>query len=530
MLSLFASLNEFARLIWNAPKGRILVGLALISALLATEMLPGRWSANEVNVFYLSYRWANPDAFGPYHSIFDDTYARTLPYLIIGSVIAVFGFEMAEIVLSLAQWFAMAGAIYWMVRAFGLGLLEALVGLALMILLNQSLFGSEWLFGGAETKTMAYTFVFLALGFAARCKPMTAMALSAIAVYLHFLVGGFWGLAILAFVALREGSVRQAIRPGALLLGLVLPLVVIIGWERLSAADVDASSVGMTINQIYAEFRNPHHTAPFANWETFYAHWFSGWVMHICFAIVALFMTRMSVGMERSVSYWLFGLNSYAVLALVLAFLDRDTHFLAAFYIFRPSALILLVTLFFLTRCGFARLPAEGASSARVAISITLGIAFAPPLYTSVKEATVDRVSIAETLTSPQADMVSWVKENTSSGDVVLIVPSPTQGNAGDTYLPWVGMEYLLERPTLVNFKFVPTSKTDTLRWYELLAWREAFSEGQCAPYKDVRVDYVIARSKQVAHALAPCGEIVWSTSEIFVIRIDAPEAPHPSS
>ena len=42
---------------------------------------------------------------------------------------------------------------------------------------------------------------------------------------------------------------------------------------------------------------------------------------------------------------WLVWLNAYIPLVIVIAFFDRHTHVLAPFYLFRPSGLILLLSL-----------------------------------------------------------------------------------------------------------------------------------------------------------------------------------------
>ncbi|MEL6830543.1 MAG: DUF6798 domain-containing protein, partial [Pseudomonadota bacterium] len=415
-----------------------------------------------------------------------------------------------------------------MIRALKLGLTEGVIGLATMLLLNQSLFGGEWIFGGVETKTMAYIFLFLALGMVALHRTMVAMVLCAVAVYLHFLVGGFWGAALLVLIALRAGSIQQAISPGLVFAGLVAPLAIVIAWERLNSNAIDANALGVSVNWIYSEFRAPHHTAPFADLDgAFLAFWLPGWLMHIGFAVAALLMARASDKSDKPIYIWLLGLNLYAVLALGFAYLDRNTHLFAAFYIFRPSALILLLSLLYAAK--YVTFHSRNDRFARVGLAMAVGITvlFIPRLVDSVHNATFGRVSLAETLSGRQKDMVSWIKENTSDDAVVLIAPSPRVGDEGDAYLPWVGMEILLQRPTLVNYKFVPTSKTDVLRWYELLNWRRLLLSGDCTAFEGARLNYVVTRTQNSADALQACGRTVWGHSDFAIVEIDQAKLSH---
>jgi hypothetical protein len=134
----------------------------------------------------------------------------------------------------------------------------------LFVLFGQCYFAVEWLFAGVEGKVFAYAAILAAIGLAWRDKDLGAVGLAAAATYFHFLVGGFWAVAIIGLIGLKTKNVRRT--GGALLAYAMLcgPMLAILLGEWFFAPTPDLSDLDLTITQIYSAFRNPHHVAPFS--------------------------------------------------------------------------------------------------------------------------------------------------------------------------------------------------------------------------------------------------------------------------
>src|SRR5262249_40869069 len=104
--------------------------------------------------------------------------------------------------------------------------------------------------------------VIASLALALRDRTISAVILAVLATYFHFLVGGFWALAIVVLIKLHTGSSLRAVQFLAVYTILVLPLVGLVAYEQFFLAAEGGPNPGLSINQIYS-IRNPHHVAPF---------------------------------------------------------------------------------------------------------------------------------------------------------------------------------------------------------------------------------------------------------------------------
>src|SRR5262249_33302623 len=243
------------RLIWTA---------ALLAALLLyIAMAPTSWSGNEIVYFDLALRLVSPDQFGPYQAIFDSSRARDLGFLTIGSAIKLFGMEGALIFMRIVMAVLYASALAMLAKSLEISVAETMLAILAFFDVGQSYFGGEWVFGGVEPKILAYAAVIASLALALRDRRTSALVLAVLATYFHFLVGGFWALAIVVLIALRTGSYLRAAQFLAIYMILVLPLVGLLAYEQFFLAAEGGPNTGLSTNQIYSEIRAPHHVAPF---------------------------------------------------------------------------------------------------------------------------------------------------------------------------------------------------------------------------------------------------------------------------
>jgi hypothetical protein len=499
-----------------------------VAVMIAAEMIPGSWHSNEVNYFDLAHRFVAPEAYGPDHSVFDSSQARAVSFALLGGTIERLGFDGAKTLFALLLWAAYAAGLAALARRMGLGVAGAMAGLALFLAAGPSLFGREWILGAVEAKTFAYAAVFAGLALALGGRWIAALAAMALATWFHFLVGAFWALSVLILHALWRpegagagagartgvggawhGEAGRLARLAGLYVLMVLPVLGVLVWEQI-AFRPDLAGLDRTLAEIYAEFRNPHHVAPFAEGAgTFVREWLPGLVQHA--ALAALFWLLpepgrpggpAAAGMGAAaavvagppVNRWVAALNLLMALTVVLAFLDRHTHAFAPFYAFRPSSLVLLLSCLAAARLAFAALPAlarplPAALVAALAVSTVLAD-LSREARAALRLGGSDRLAAMQT--PAQRALVDWIREETEPGTAVLLEPVRPGVTLMEGDPATASFERLTGRPFLVNFKFVPVAAPDMAEWYRRLQQREAFRAGDCAALGRLGADLVV--------------------------------------
>jgi hypothetical protein len=501
------------------------LALTLIATVLASPlMLPMEWLQNEVNYFDLAFQHVRPDLFTENHAVRDGSQGRFFSFALIGGLINAVGFDMAKIALSLILTVALAAGYAWLALTLGLSVLEGALALAVFLLTPQSFLAHEWIFRGVEAKVMAYVAAFVCLGFAWRGRWLALALTGALATYLHFLVGGFWTMAALGLLGLTPRAAGGGWRPALQGFGLftlaTAPLVWILASERIGAPPADLTGVPGSLREIYAVFRNAHHVAPFLSAGDFAVNWMGGALLAAATAAIFGLAARRMTGTARILPLWLCALNLYVVLALGIAFLDRNSHIFASLYLFRPASLILLLSVI-----GAITLLRDATGQvwrdlALAAAAIVAAASLPEILVTAKNFAKTPRLTLTRDLDPATREMAAWVRASTAPDAVVLIEPGANR-SWSDAMPPRLVLERLMQRPTLVNWKFVPTLDAELARWYRLLKMREAvFFDGECARLADTPVRYLVVFGALDGAPAAACGEAVWRNDGYAVLRV----------
>jgi hypothetical protein len=87
----------------------------------------------------------------------------------------------------------------------------------------------------------------------------------------------------------------------------------------------------------------------------------------------------------------------------------------------------------------------------------------------------------------------------------------------------WLALERLINRPTLISFKFAPSQKADIARWYRLIRWREAVFGGDCRRLAEQPADYLVAVNSATLKRIADCGDIAWTNGNYGVVQVAKP-------
>jgi hypothetical protein len=503
------------RVLAPLERSNAFLGTALaVAVVLTLQIQPfAAWGGNEIHYFDLGLRSVRPEQFGPNHAVFDHSVARFASFAILGSAIVLFGHDIALITLRFVAIAAYAVAFTYLAQSLKLSRAETLIALMLFVLVGQCYFAVEWMFAGVEGKVFAYAAVFAAIALAWRGKDLTAVAIAALATYLHFLVGGFWAVAVIGLIGLKSGSVFRIGRALLAYAVLCLPLLAILMHEWVLAPTPDVSDLDLTITQIYSGFRNPHHVAPFSGQ-------LDAWLPGISWMAAATCWMIILAGQEdperRLLARWLLVMYTYLILAFVLSYFDRHTYFLGPLILFRPNSLSLLLTIM-LGALWLRRALGKDAARTLAIITLALTIGFVVPRAMSFADHLLSpQLPLSRMLTPKERELIAWLRGNTPTEATVVLEPTPQT----DWAVPWLAFERLTGRPTLVSFKFVPTHKADIARWYRLLRWRKAVFDGDCGRVSEYPADYLVTLNPATLTRVAACGELAWTNAAYAVVRV----------
>ena len=486
------------RLDHDVGKKNLFVALLPVMILLC---FPVAWSPNEENYFLLAHRRISPEEFSVFHAAFDHSNARFLIEYILGLLIDFFGYDAAHSIARITMAILYSMGLSILFSALGLSVLKAVATIAIFYFGGQQLLGGEWLFGGVEGKTFAYAAVMGALGVGLRGRWLIAAVLLSVATYFHFLVGGFWIIGLSLLALLQSKSPVVSFRMLAIYTALVSPLVIVIALEQFSQLP---QMTGLTPDQIYA-MRGSHHIAPFFDKWQLWA-WSDGIIATAVMAIAFLVLIKRTP--DSVLPLFVFLLLVYLLLGIVLSFVDRNTNILGKFYLFRPSSLILLLSI----ATVFSIAAKNRIATQLYVLPPALVVLIAIFLWGQVK------IKVEDYFENPMlvdfAALVSAIDRESEPGEIVLVQPKNDMG------YPYVGLPRRLPRPTLVSWKFTPSNPRELLRWHNLIEFRKDLFDHGCKEKLSIPVRLLLVFDDDILDSVKSCGEIVWSGDGYSLVRV----------
>jgi hypothetical protein len=475
-------------------------------------MIPphGFLTDNEENYFALAERFVDPGAWPQETAVFDASRHRMLSDATLGALVATIGYAPSQIVTRLLAVAGYAIVLPALFRVFSLTALDAALVLMTTALIGQDIMGGEWLFSGYEAKVAAYVLVLAGLRLTLVSQQMiVAVLLFAAATYFHFLVGGFWFIAVMALRLLDSPKDLRRVAAAAVLFAVIVaPLVGVIAWSRLADSAAAQAFDGPSPDVIFSIIREPHHQSPFLTWAYFRENWLPGYVMAAAMLLACLAVAwRGPTRQLRVLAAWLAGLLAYLFLVLAPKYLDRDTGVLGKFYLFRPSSLILLLWLM-LTLAVTAVMFGHRAWVVRSALLAMIGSAF---LFVQTGRL-IDDVTADAALDREKRMLAAAVIRATAPGDVVLIDP--------DLESQLLDFERRTRRPTLVMWKFAPTNDAELITWYRRMMFRQQVFDEGCGKDADTfQIRYLLTMPAHAPRLAATCGAEIFRVGEWVMLR-----------
>jgi len=531
------------RLAARAAGGSGACGGLLVAAVLLLRMPPGAWLENEEHYLGAAWRRFGPDEVAAVSALADDSNHRLLFDCIAGVGIALIGFEWTHFLGRCAVVGLYGVALAGLFRRLGLRPLTGAAVVLTFIALGEQILASEWLFRSFEPKTLAYPLVLLGFGAAADRRWLLAAGLLGGATWCHFLVGGVWFVAIaLAVLAWDRDRWRSCGRLAAAWLVLVGPLVAMIGLDQSGEAAATPDPAW-----IYSVVRNRHHVAPFAHGRLasgwYHASGGHGVVRLAALTVVAILFLRQAEGrLEVRAGRAALLAYGYLWLAVLASLLDQQ-HRLGKLYLFRPASLVLLLSLAIWARHLQRNVPARSVPTLALAACVLAGAGAVPRTtghqlaYNSVVaafggERAARRHQLAHGFLPYPAyrrrgsfpRRLRRLVDVSGPVDVFLLDPALRDGSRR---WRWVSFERLLDRPTLVAWKFVPTGRSELQEWHLRIEDRKALFRDGCPSDlldREPSIRYLVAAESR--DALGDCGQLLFVSGGLQVVEVDRHDRP----
>ena len=475
-------------------------------------MYPLAWTGNELNYFALAKHHLDPGPFTELYAVNSHQLSKIATDIVMGLADRYLGLDAAWFFSRFALMIGLAVAYVKMTRALRIEVLTACCALIFFLVVgHQTYFAGEWIFGGSEGKVFAYILVILAVGLVIQGRLLPAVVLLAIATYFHFLVGGFWAGALFVYLYLNGHNRKQLVLGILGFAVLVLPMVGLLIYENKILPPPDVSGLEFNIDQIYSDIRNPHHVAPF---KEGHFRWTGGFVFFLLFSGLLYLAKRRQVFWNSNFVLWVVGLHLYLVVALVIAWFDRHTQLLGKFYLFRPASFIYLLCLLVLFDAVTKHWLVVSQKRVKIVTMLFLVVAVGALAIKVPRMLQSSPDSLIRSLGAEEKELVQWIRANTPEGTVILIPESSGKP------LNSMNFEQLIDRPTLVSWKFVPTTRYEIALWYKRILLKREIYEGKCDSIKQLNVSHVLAVNQLQADKLSQCGEPLYSSGSYVLFTV----------
>lgn len=422
---------------------------------------------NEVHHLPLAKQHIKPDWLAGDFYYSEDSGYRLLFQNILGRVVVEWGFLKASIAGRLVGYGLLAVAFVGLARMLRFGTVSLLLALSLFLVNpEQGAVAGEWLVGGIEPKVFAYALCLMAIPVLFRGNYPLAAVLLGLATSFHVLVGGWFLVACVTWVVFC-GESRIRIRT------VLYCTVFYLFWGGFGSLSIykELTSMVNSVNALdssylYVFMRNPHHLNPLS-WGSL--NWFILFIYSVSFLCAYKMMASIEYYSNNDGSCGnIFNLNklvlcsmSFFAAGLLVSFGGRSEIFLK-YYPFRVGDILLpLAVCFSFVYLMNQKYILKSTSKIKITLIVIIITLYSHNIYANVKAfINIENFPSEDQLASAEwKEMCDWIRHNTAPHSLVVSPPSELESFA-----------WLSERPTLVKFRFVPSSKTGRVdEWYNRL-------------------------------------------------------------
>ncbi len=257
--------------------------------------------------------------------------------VIFGFLLRYFTFEQVAIWGRLLNFFLYAIPLALIFRKLKFTNIEVIFLLQLLFFPHQSIWAGEWVYKNVEEKTLAYIFVFWAIYFLLKDKPIHSSVFLAIATYFHFLVGGWIFLFVFVYFAIRNRSLRSIILNGGIYAILVLPLFIYLARTYFTYNPKIIN--GVNTDSIYAFFRLKNHIGMFGDLHYFVSNNLGSVLIVLAmFAICVFWFRKIKLGALQQLNMLNIIVFSQQFIFIGIGLFDKNGTFMKM-YPFRTNTM-----------------------------------------------------------------------------------------------------------------------------------------------------------------------------------------------
>lgn len=463
----------------------------------------GNLSGNEEMYYGLAKKFLEPSWNGEFSSFISSGDYRIISDTLIGTLVSKIGFSATQIIGSLLAAVLYGFCITSLARVLDLENIYGLLGIMSFILLGQNLIGREWLFEDFEAKIFAYVAVLFSIVYYLRNSPAKMIILLSLATYFHLLVGVAWfGLMILARMAQNRAALSEF---KYICFYIVASAPIIVIAARGFLGDSFVAEPGLpSPSYIYSYIRQWKMVLPFYSISGFVLFWMPGIAVFISILIV-LFATQNRAGDEvlSRLSFLLLTGTCVVFVFLGISIIDAEGVF-GKFYPYRFTSLLFLLLILYLTA-----MLRDVDTSGGVGIGQIFFFTLSPFFVVSTATNFLLEVREVTWVDQDKGELYEVIKNSTKKEDTILIAP--------DLEKIFFDFEREVSRPSLVTFKYIPTSNATLIEWYKRRKFKEAVFSGSRYSGRDYNYSYLISSNTRLDEKLH-VGHKKWFENNSYIL------------
>ncbi len=454
---------------------------------------------------FINFNWN-----GEFSSFIASGDYRFISDSLLGYMIFFLGFENTQIIGSIVAGLLFTHALTLLFGELDIANKMGILVVIIFLLLGQSLIGREWLFEDFEAKIFAYYFVLLAT----RCfligNTIKLALFLSLATYFHLLVGFSWFALFLISSLLFSRNYAGIFKSFLIYTVLSSPILIIAAYGFLGTNFEQDPGIPSP-SYIYSYIRQYKMVLPFYSLSNFLINWLPGILVHIGLFVGILILQRKD-NEKLDNLYSLLSVSSLVLIVLlVISFFDVE-GVLAKFYPYRYTSLLLFFFILFYIINIHSSSTDQQKNYADISIVILL-----PFLLINLATNAAYEYKEIYIKDDNKEKLYKYIEVNTKQNEIVLIQPELEE--------KFFDFERKLSRPTLITFKYIPSSKEGLTEWYKRREFKAQIFEKKTIdnPYP---FSYMLYRNEDT-HEYTE-GQIIYKNPEYVLYEV-SPKTSQPN-
>ena len=432
---------------------------------------------------------------------------RLVFQIIAGTLLKFMSFEMLTLLGRLLLFVGFIFPLSRIIRRLGFSNVQAFFLLQVIYFSNQTFFADEWMFGGIEASSIAYLFILFSIDALLENRIGRTVLFTILATYIHVLIGGWFMLALVLYLAAFRKDWLGILKWSALYLAAIMPFALYLGREVLIGVEREIN--GINLDWVYVYFRHPHHLGIFVDSDYFTRKHLPGILVAGAWFVLCLSTFRRHDDKQiRILNQLNVIVFSILFVSLIIAWFDKTGVFLK-YYPFRIAVLAMFFTVF---QVGLILKKQALKPAYLQQLSIILFVvSMAPFIYQTMK--TGYNIFLKEDVELEQ--MSSAMKASTPEKSRFVFLGF----EYSEVELPFIRMA---ERDRLVMYKYIPAGGNKIYEWYSRIQDRLEVESNPSRIHwlaEKYHVDYVVSPAPIELTGLEP----IFESSRYHVYRIELP-------